>query len=152
MSVEFELLSPTDKPALLAVNTAETMETCKTVLGELGFKVHVAANAEEFSTRFPQAAYQLVIVEESSNPPEEGSALKNLQHMAMSQRRHATIVLIGDSFQTLHNMQAFQQSVHAVVNRSDFGRLSEILQKVLADTDQFYQVFRDIQLHMAEGS
>ena len=120
MSEEIELLSPTDKPALLAVNTAETMETCKTVLSELGYKDHIAANADEFSMRFPQATYQIVIVEQSSDSAKASELLKNLQTMPMSQRRHAVTVLIGDSFQTLHSMQAYQQSVHAVVNPSDF--------------------------------
>ena len=70
----------------------------------------------------------------------------------MNQRRHATTFLIGESFQTLDPMQAFQKSVNAVVKRSDLSQLSQVLQKVIADNTLLYGVFRDAQLRMAEGN
>ena len=40
----------------------------------------------------------------------ENLTLKSLQAMSMNQRRHATIILFGDSYQTFTPLQAFQQS------------------------------------------
>ena len=53
-----------DKPALLAFSTPEWMETARTALAELGYKIHTAATHGDFLIRFSQVRYQLVIIEE----------------------------------------------------------------------------------------
>jgi len=151
MSAEIDLLSPSDKPALISASNGDLLEASKGALLELGYKVHSVSDPGEFSSRFAQAAYQVVILEESASPPESDSALRILKMMPMNQRRHATTILIGDGFQTLNPMQAFQQSVHAVINRTDLGQLPEIFQKVISDNDLFYGIYRDTQLRTAEG-
>src|SRR3954470_22861460 len=121
MAEEFDFISATDKPALLAFSTPEWLEAAKTALQELGYKVHTAATHSDFATRFSQIRYQVVVLEElfAANSLEENSTLHALQVMPMQQRRHATIILFGTSFQTFTPMQAFQQSVHAVLNFSE---------------------------------
>jgi len=52
MATDFEFLSPNDKPAMLAVGNAESLATGKFVLNELGYKIHVANNHDDFVTRF----------------------------------------------------------------------------------------------------
>ncbi len=64
--------------------------------------------------------------------------------MPMSQRRHATIILFGDSFQTFTPMQAFQQSVHAVINSSELFLLKQLIEKAVADNTLFLHSFRDV--------
>ena len=71
--------------------------------------------------------------------------------MPMGLRRHAVIILIGNSFQSLHAMQAFRQSVHAVVNPADLHGLKQIIQQVVADTDLFLIMYRDSQTRIAQG-
>src|ERR1051325_5502347 len=102
MSSKFEFISTTDKPALLAFSTPGWMEAARTALAELGYKVHTAATHGDFIVRFSQIHYQVVILEElfAANHISENHTLKALQIMPMSQRRHSTIVLFGDSFQT----------------------------------------------------
>src|SRR5262245_13835303 len=121
MADRFEFISATDKPALLAFSSPEWLEAAKSALQELGYKVHTAATHGDFLIRFSQIRYQVVIVEElfAANTIDENMTLKALQSMPMSQRRHATVILFGDSFQTFTPMQAFQQSVHAVINSSE---------------------------------
>src|ERR1700689_2870160 len=102
MGDEFDFISAADKPALLAFSTPEWLETAKAALQELGYKVHTAATHSDFLVRFSQAHYQVVLLEElfGANTPDENFTLKALQTMTMNQRRHATILLIGNSFQT----------------------------------------------------
>jgi hypothetical protein len=121
MSSNFDFISTTDKPALLAFSTPEWLETARTALAELGYKVHTAATHGDFLIRFSQVRYQIVILEElfAANSMEENLTLQAIQQMPMNQRRHATFILFGDSFQTFTPMQAFQQSVHAVINSSE---------------------------------
>ena len=147
MNASFDFVSTADKPALIAFSTPEWLETAKAALVELGYKVHTAATHTDFLVRFGQVRYQVVIVEElfGANSIEENLTLKALQQMPVSQRRHATIILLGDSFQTFVPMEAFKQSVHAVVNSSEMFLLKQLIEKAVADNDTFLHSFRDIQ-------
>jgi hypothetical protein len=147
MPTQFEFISATDKPALLAFSTPEWLEAAKTALNELGYKVHTAATHGDFLIRFSQIRYQVVIVEElfAANKPSENLTLISLQQMPMSQRRHATVILFGDSFQTFTPMQAFQQSVHAVINSSELFLLKQLIEKAVADNTIFQHSYREAQ-------
>src|SRR5205085_8324727 len=139
MSTKFDFISATDKPALLAFSSPEWLETARTALAELGYKVHTAATHGDFLIRFSQIQYQVVVLEElfAANNINENLTLKALQTMPMSQRRHATIILLGDSFQTFTPLQAFQQSVHAVINTSELFLLKQLIEKAIADNVLF---------------
>jgi CheY-like chemotaxis protein len=145
MADEFDFISASDKPALLATSTPELLEASKTALNELGYKVHTAATHSDFLTRFGQIQYEVVIVQElfAANTLEENSTLKALQNMAMNQRRHATVILLADSFQTFNTLQAFQQSVHAIVNSSEILLLGQLIEKAVADNTRFLHGFRE---------
>jgi hypothetical protein len=147
MGEEFDFISAADKPALLAFSTPEWMEEAKVALQELGYKVHTAATHSDFLIRFTQFRYQVVILEElfAANSIEENSTLHTLQAMPMNQRRHSTIILLGSSFQTFTPMQAFQQSVTAVINTSELFLLKQLIEKSVADNDFFLQSFREAQ-------
>jgi len=147
MSSKFEFVSTTDKPALLAFSTPEWMEAARTALAELGYKVHTAATHGDFLIRFSQVRYQLVIIEErfAANDITENLTLQAIQQMSMPQRRHATIVLLGDSFQTFTPMQAFQQSVHAVINSSEMFLIKQLIEKAMADNTLFLHSYREAQ-------
>jgi len=146
---KFDFISSTDKPALLAFSTPEWLETAKTALNELGYKVHTAATHGDFLIRFSQIRYQVVIVEElfAANNIGENLTLKALQNMPMAQRRHSTVILFGDSFQTFTPMQAFQQSVHAVINSSELFLFKQLIEKAIADNTLFLTSFREAQAH-----
>jgi DNA-binding NtrC family response regulator len=153
MALEVEFLSPTDKPALLGLTTPDALAAAQSALQEMGYKVHTAESHEHFLARFSQVQYQVVVLEENFGglPKDQNTALSTLQWMSMPLRRHATVVLIGDLFQTLAPLQAFQQSVHAVVNRTDLAQLKTILMQVINDNVLFLNTFRDVQARIAEG-
>ena len=153
MADKFEFLSAADKPALLAFSTPEWLEAARSALAELGYKVHTAATHGDFATRFSQIRYQVVIVEElfAANVLSENLTLQSLQIMPMTQRRHATVILFGDSFQTFSPLHAFQQSVHAVVNKADLSSLGSIIQKTTGDNDLFLHSYREVQAAAKQG-
>src|ERR1700745_1451161 len=153
MSNKFDFISATDKPALLAFSSPEWLDAAKQALSELGYKVHTAATHGDFLIRFSQTRYQVVIVEElfAANNIGENLTLQALQHMQMGQRRHATVILFGDSFQTFTPMQAFQQSVHAVINSSELFLLKQLIEKAVADNTLFLQSFRDAHTKAYSG-
>jgi hypothetical protein len=63
----------------------------------------------------------------------------------MAQRRHSTVILFGNSFQTFTPMQAFQQSVHAVINPSESFLLKQLIEKAVADNSLFLHSYREAQ-------
>ena len=147
MPDKFEFISASDKPALLAFSTPEWLDASRAALEELGYKVHTAATHTDFLIRFSQIHYEVVILEElfAANNLSENLTLQALQNMPMNQRRHATIMLLGDSFQTFTPMQAFQQSVHAVINTSELFLLKQLVEKAVADNTLFLHSFREAQ-------
>jgi hypothetical protein len=48
---EFDIIGPSDRPALLAISTPEVLAMVKTSLTELGYKVHMVENFEQFDLR-----------------------------------------------------------------------------------------------------
>jgi hypothetical protein len=145
MSSQFDFITTNDKPALLAFSTPEWMDSARTALQELGYKVHTAATHSDFLIRFSQVRYQVVIVEErfAANSAEENLTLKALQNMPMNQRRHATVILLGESYQTFTPLQAYQQSVHAVINSSELFLLKQLVEKAIADNTLFLTNYRE---------
>ncbi|HYG23966.1 MAG TPA: hypothetical protein VEH04_14375 [Verrucomicrobiae bacterium] len=154
MADQFDFISASDKPALLAFSTPEWLETARTALAELGYKVHTAATHGDFQVRFSQIRYQVVIVEErfAANSIEENLTLKFLQQMPMNQRRHAAIILLGELFQTFTPLQAFQQSVHSVINSSELFLLKQLIEKSVADNNLFLHSFRETQTRVLSGN
>ncbi|SRR6266436_7588260 len=146
----FDFISTADKPALLAFSTPEWLDTARTALAELGYKVHTAATHGDFLIRFSQVRYQIVIVEEcfAANSVAENLTLLALQEMPMSQRRHAAVLLFGDSFQTFTPMQAFQFSVHAVINSSELFLMKQLIEKAIADNTLFLHSYREAQARL----
>ena len=147
MNDQFDFISASDKPALLAFSTPEWLDAVKLALQELGYKVHTAATHSDFLIRFSQVRYQVVIVEErfAGNTLEENLTLQALQQMPMNQRRHATVVLLGESFQTFTPLQAFQQSVHAVINSSELFLIKQLIEKAVADNQMFLHSYNEVQ-------
>jgi len=153
MSDKFEFIGTNDKPALLAFSTPEWTDAARTALEELGYKVHTAATHGDFLVRFTQARYQVCVIEErfAANDITENLTLQAVQKMAMNERRHCTFVLFGESFQTFTPMQAFQQSVHAVINASELFLLKQLIEKTHADNNFFLNNYREAQTRVLAG-
>lgn len=140
---------------MIAFSTPEWLDVAKVALQELGYKVHTAATHSDFLVRFGQVHYQVVIIEElfAANTFEENLTLQALQSMPVNQRRHATIFLLGDSFQTFTPMEAFKHSIHAVVSSSEMFLLKQLVEKAVADNSLFLNSFREVQTRLyAAGS
>jgi hypothetical protein len=150
MNPSFDFVSKTDKPALIAFSTPDWLEAAKVSLQDLGYKVHTAATHSDFLTRFASTQYQVVLIEElfGANTFEENLTLQAVQNMAIGQRRHATFLLIGESFQTFVPMEAFKHSVHAVINSSELFLLKQLVEKAVADNNAFLRSFREVQARL----
>jgi hypothetical protein len=144
---ETQFITASDKPALIAFSTPDWLDAVKIALRGLNYKVHTAATHSDFLVRFSQIRYQVVVVEElfGAETLEENSTLRALQKMPMNERRHATIILLGNTFQTFAPMEAFQHSVHAVINSSEMFMLKQLIEKAVAENVLFLQRYLEVQ-------
>jgi hypothetical protein len=150
-SFETQFITAADKPALIAFSTPDWLDAVKVALNELGYKVHSAVTHSDFLVRFSQVRYQVVIIEElfAANTLDENASVNALANMSMNDRRHATVILFGNSFQTFAPMEAFQHSVHAVINGSEIFMLKELIEKAVAENIVFLQSYREVLGHVA---
>ena len=153
MSLDLEILAPTDRPVLLGISAADILDYAQGVLDQLGYKVHTATTRDEFLDRFSRVQYEIILLEDTFGgvPPDQNESLQTLQQMPMGQRRHATILLISDTLPSLDALTAFQQSVHATINRNDLDKLMLIIQQVVNDNTLFLNTYRDVQRNIAQG-
>jgi hypothetical protein len=151
---EFDIIGPSDQPALLAISTPEVADMVKTALTELGYKVHLVESHEQFNLRFHQVSYQIVVIEETFAGSDllENPTLRMVQGLLMNQRRHATIFLVGPNMETLNTMQAFTHSVHCVINYAQLPMLVELAQKIVGENDMFLTTYRDVQRYVYRKS
>lgn len=153
MALELEILEPGDRPALLGISSPDVRDYAEGVFEQMGYKVHTAGTHDEFIERFGRVQYEIVFLEDAFGQvaAAENKALTTLQSMPMNLRRHSTVMLFSDSLETLNPMQAFQHSVHAVVNRVDLDKLLLVVQQVVNDNLTFLNVYRDVQSRIAQG-
>jgi hypothetical protein len=153
MADEFDFIRANDRPALLAMSNPAWMDTCKAALNDLGYKVHTAATHGDFQNRYAQIQYEVVIIEEmfAAGSLDENETLRFIQNLPMQQRRHSTVILLGDSFQTFSPMQAFQFSVHATVNSSEMLLLGQLIEKAAADNEAFCRPYNEAKVRLAQS-
>jgi hypothetical protein len=153
MAIDIEFISPSDKPALVAATDPEVLDAARTALVELGYKVQAAANTEDFSAKFAQIQYQVLVIDGLFDCPDrtQNATLQKFQWMPMPQRRHCTAFLIATDLESLNAKLAYNQSVHAIVNRNDVPSLKKIIQQVVLDNEMFLNVYRETQTRLAQG-
>ncbi len=144
--MDFDFIAPGEKAALIAITQPDILQCVQNVLTDSNFKYHSVDTSDEFATRFGQFEYLPVIIHETfaSNSLEENETLKIAQRFSMPVLRHAVFFLIGERFETMNTLQAFQQSMHAVINPTELPNMKAILDKTLTESDLFMHTYRDV--------
>jgi hypothetical protein len=134
-----------DKTALICADL-HIQDSLRTVLQDLGFKLHAVDTAEMAIEQLRYTQYDCVMVEETfaGSSLWSNAVLNFLAPLPMAQRRQSFVCLIGSSFKTLDAMQAFAQSVHVVVNPLDLSNLTPILKKSLAEFELQYRTYKSV--------
>jgi PleD family two-component response regulator len=154
MDNNFDFIGLTDKPALLALSSPDWQEAARAALTELGYKVHQCGVHSDFLSNYNQVPYEVVVIEEffAAHAGPENTSLLYAQNAQMHMRRHCVFILVGDSFTTFDPMQAFQQGVHLVVNRSEMPLLAQFIQKCVSENDLFYNALREAQKRLSQAA
>ena len=88
MSLDLEILAPTDRPVLLGISSQDVHDYAAGVLDQMGYKVHTAAGHDEFLDRFSRVQYEIILLEDTfaGSPADQNESLQTLQLMPMAQR------------------------------------------------------------------
>jgi hypothetical protein len=129
----------------LICSDPSTGEAVRATLRELGYKFHTAETGEMAVERMRYTQYDVIVIQENfaGSSLRSNAVLNFLAPLPMAQRRYSFTCVIGPSFKTLDAMQAFQQSVHVVVNPSDLANLTAILKKGIAEFENLYRVYKE---------
>ncbi len=143
---ETETFDVNARLALIAVDDGDRKGEVSAALQELGYRVHIAASADDGRDRLRKANYDVVVIDQAF---QGGTLLDNpllqlLQSMPMTARRYMLVALLGSEFKTLDNMTAFSQSVNAVVNYNDVAQVKAVFERAIAENDQFLRVIRTV--------
>lgn len=114
-------------------------------LEERQYKVQYAKSPEHAVHKMKFTHYHFVALHENYGNVSfrESVVYRLLIEMPMGTRRNIFLALLGDSFHTLNNMDAFALSVNLVINEKDLNQLALILKKSIGENDAFYKIFKE---------
>ncbi|MBI2217374.1 MAG: hypothetical protein HYU51_08760 [Candidatus Rokubacteria bacterium] len=132
--------------ALVCIDDADRKAEVSAAVQELGYRPQFGENPAHVLDRIRKNSYEVVVVDEAfqGSSPQDHPVLKHLQWMPMTLRRYVFVALLGPELKTYDNMTAFSRSVNLVVNYNDVAQIKPILQRGIADNDQFYRVLRQV--------
>jgi hypothetical protein len=108
--------------------------------------VHVAASTDEGHDRLRKTSYEAVVIDQAFQGGTllDNPLLQQLQTMPATTRRYMFLALLAPDVKTLDNMTAFATSVNAVINYNDLAQAKAILERGIAENDQFFRVLRTV--------
>jgi hypothetical protein len=132
--------------ALICIDDADRRAEVSAAVQELGYRPKFGEHATQILDRIRKNSYGLVVVDEAFQgaTPQDHPVLRHLQWMPMTLRRYMFVALLGPGLKTYDNMTAFSRSVNVAVNYNDVAQIKAILQRGIAENDQFYRVLREV--------
>ena len=140
-----DLFEPGDQTALVCLDVPEVQRIVVDQLTALGYKIHTGLFTEDILLKLRTHIYDVVVVAEHFNASDikTNPILAEAVHTPAEQRRRQFIAVIGSSFVTNDEMEAFQHSVDLVVGLVDVVNLRPVLRRGLRRTQEFYTPFHE---------
>ena len=134
-----------DRTALVCLDVPEIQRIVVEQLTELGYKIHTGLFLEDILLKLRAHAYDVVIVSEHFNATDTATnpIIATAIDAPSPQRRKQFIVLLGSSFTSGDEMQAFSASVDLVIGLADVVNLRPILRRGVNRAEEFYAPFND---------
>ncbi len=134
-----------DRTALVCLDVPEIQRIVVEQLGELGYKIHTGLFIEDILLKLRAHAYDVVIVSEHFNATDSASnpIIATAIDAPSAQRRKQFIAVLGSSFNTGDEMQAFTASVDLVIGLADVVNLRPILRRGVNRAQEFYAPFNE---------
>jgi hypothetical protein len=135
-----DLFEPGDQTALVCVDVPELQRIVVDQLTALNYKIHTGLFLEDILLKMRAHVYDLLVISEHFNASDIASnpLIQAAIVSPAEQRRKQFLVVVGSTFTTDDEMQAFQYSVDLVINIADVVNLRPVLRRGLARMNEFY--------------
>ena len=142
-----DLFEPGDQTALVCLDVPEVQRILVDQLTALGYKIHTGFFVEDILLKLRAHIYDVVVVAEHFNASdiETNPILAEAVHTPAEQRRRQFVVVVGSSFVTNDEMEAFRHSVDLVVGLADVVNLRPVLRRGLRRAQEFYAPFHEAE-------
>ena len=140
---EIEIYDEHDQIALILDRKNDDLWTA--ALTELEYKLQRAKSPEHAVHKLRFNQYHVIAIHEKFGDTtlKTSPLYEFIRDMPMDTRRKTFVVMAGENFKTLDNMEALAHSVNLVINQKDFDQLETILKKSIGDNNTFYKVYRE---------
>jgi CheY-like chemotaxis protein len=134
-----------DRTALVCLDVPEIQRMVVEQLTELGYKIHTGLFIEDILLKLRAHAYDVVIVSEHFDATDTATnpIIATAIDAPPAQRRKQFIAVLGSSFTTGDEMQAFTASVDLVIALADVVNLRPILRRGVNRAQEFYAPLHD---------
>lgn len=114
-------------------------------LTELEYKLQRAKSPEHAVHKLRFNQYHVIALHEKFGDTtlKTSPLYEFIRDMPMDTRRKTFVVMVGENFKTLDNMEALAHSVNLVINQKDLDQLETILKKSIGENNTFYKVYRE---------
>jgi CheY-like chemotaxis protein len=134
-----------DLTALVCVDVPEVQRLVVEQLGELGYKIHTGLFFEDIVLKLRSHTYDVVIISAhfDGTDVDTNAILSAAIGVPTSQRRRQFLTLIGSSFATGNEMEAFAQSVDLVIGLADVVNFKPLLRRSVNRRAALYAPFNE---------
>lgn len=131
---------PGVKSALACVDDPATVRVVVEQLTEIGYRVSTGISVEDLLYKMQANTYDILLIAENLGDAnlENNSILADAIQLPSRQRRQQVVILIGPSFRSGDESQAFQFSVDQVINQGDLANLRPLVRRAVARAEEFY--------------
>jgi hypothetical protein len=131
---------PGVKSALACVDDPAMVRMAVEQLTEIGYRVSTGISAEDLLYKMQANTYDVVLIAENLGdaPLENNAILAEALQLSGRHRRQQVVILIGPSFRSGDESQAFQFSVDQVINQGDMNNLRPLVRRAVARAEEFY--------------
>ncbi len=144
-SARLDIFQPGDKTALICVDVPELQNLIAEHLSEVGHKIHTGFSLDDLLLKLRTHTYHAVIIAEhfGGSDARTNPLLAEAISAPAANRHQQFLVLLGSSFTTNDEMQAFAHSVDMVVALDDVIHLRQLMRRGLSRAQEFYGAFHE---------
>lgn len=145
-STRLDIFQPGDRTALVCIDVPEMQQLVVEQLTGFDYKIHTGFSSEDLVLKLRTHSYDVVVISENFGGTglENNPVLSEAVNAPVSLRHQQFVVLVGASFTTNDEVQAFLHGVDMVIGLSDVVHLRPMLRRGLARTQEFYGPYFEV--------
>jgi predicted Zn finger-like uncharacterized protein len=142
----FDFVEEGVETALLCEPDPAIRAKIKMALEKMKYNIMEPKSAVEALKQMRFHVFDLVVLNElfDTQDPDKNNVLKYMAQLTMDTRRNIFLALVTNRFRTMDSMMAFNKSVNIIVNVNNVDEMQKILKRSVADTTEFYYVFKEL--------